>query len=110
HLSLCPPVPEPGFTDPDEMLRVWGRDWGADNEVGQLKIVLMRRPGDEMHVIRADAYDEAAEALVDPNGRWYWRDRNPPDVPKMQAQHDHLAAMLADEGVEVVYVEGVKGP
>jgi N-dimethylarginine dimethylaminohydrolase len=63
-----------------------------------------------MRVIRAGTYDEAAGALVDPAGRWYWLDREPPDLPLMQAQHDNLAAALADEGVEVVYLEGVKGP
>jgi N-dimethylarginine dimethylaminohydrolase len=110
YLSLCPSVPEPGFTEPAEMERVWGRNWGADDDVGRLRMALLRRPGDEMNVIRAGTYDEAAEALVDPEGRWYWRDRNPPDLALMQTQHDRLAAVLADEGVELVYVEGVRGP
>lgn len=110
YQSFCPPEPEPGFTDPAEMVRVWGRDWGADSEVGRLRMVLMRRPGDEMQVIRAGTWNPAAEALVDPDGMWYWRDCQPPDIPLMQAQHDRLAATLADEGVELVYVEGVRGP
>jgi N-dimethylarginine dimethylaminohydrolase len=110
YQTFCPSVPEPGFTDPEEMLRVWGRNWGADSDVGRLRMVLMRRPGDEMQVIRAGTYNPAAGGLVDPEGRWYWLDRNPPDIPKMQAQHDRLAATLADEGVEIVYVEGVRGP
>jgi N-dimethylarginine dimethylaminohydrolase len=111
YQTFTPPAPEPGFTDPQEMVRVWGRNWGAGDEVGQLKIVLMRRPGDEMRVIHANGtYDAAAGALVDPEGRWYWLDRSPPDIAKMQAQHDRLAATLADEGVEVVYVDGIEGP
>jgi N-dimethylarginine dimethylaminohydrolase len=110
YQSFCPPTPEPGFSDPAELVRVWGRNWGGDNEVGQLRMVLMRRPGDEMQVIRAGTYNDEAEALVDPDGRWYWKDRNPPDIALLQTQHDRLAAALADEGVEVHYVEGVEGP
>lgn len=109
YLSFTPSVPEPGFTDPNEMVRVWGRNWGADSDVGQLRMVLMRRPGDEMHVIRGGTWDDEAEALVDPDGLWYWRDRNPPNIPLMQQQHDALAATLADEGVELFYVDGEQG-
>ena len=36
--------------------------------------------------IRPGTYDPAAGGLVDPEGRWYWLDRNPPDIAKMQAQ------------------------
>lgn len=110
YLSLCPSVPEPGFNDPGEMMRVWGRNWGADSDVSTLRMVLMRRPGDEMEVIRPGTYNAAAGGLVDPEGGWYWLDKDPPDIARMQAQHDRLAATLADEGVEIVYVEGVKGP
>ncbi|ACZ40032.1 dimethylarginine dimethylaminohydrolase family protein [Sphaerobacter thermophilus] len=110
YQSFTPPEPEPGFNDPAEMEAVWGRVWGANSEVGQLRMVLMRRPGEEMNVIQGGQYSEEAEALVDPQGRWYWRDRNPPDLAKMQHQHDVLSATLRDEGVTVVYVEGVEGP
>ncbi|HUG14679.1 MAG TPA: arginine deiminase family protein [Thermomicrobiales bacterium] len=110
YQSFCPPEPQPPFTDPAEMVRVWGRNWGANSEVGALRMVLMRRPGDEMRVVRPGTYVEAAGGLVDPDGRWYWLDREPPDIPLMQAQHDALAAALADEGVDVVYIEGVSGP
>ena len=68
HQVLCPPVPEPGFHDPGELERVWGAQWGSHDEVGVLRDVLMRRPGDELAQIRADAWDESAQALVDPAG------------------------------------------
>jgi N-dimethylarginine dimethylaminohydrolase len=106
HQTLCPPTPAPGFGDPNEMERVWGQNWGASDEVGLLRMVLMRRPADEMLRIRADCWDERAQALVDPNGMWYWTDRTPPDLPRMQAQHDGLADALRQEGVEVCYVAG----
>jgi N-dimethylarginine dimethylaminohydrolase len=105
HQTLCAPTPEPGFSDPREMERVWGENWGADDEVGPLRLVLMRRPGRELEVVRADCWDERAQALVDPDGGWYWLDRDPPDIPKLQAQHDGLAATLDAEGVIVKYVD-----
>jgi len=107
HQTLCPPVPSPGFADTAELVRVWGREWGASDDVGRLRMVLMKRPGEEMLRIRADCWDERAQALVDPDGRWYWSHRTPPDLPLMQAQHDGLADALRAEGVEVVYVEGM---
>jgi N-dimethylarginine dimethylaminohydrolase len=106
HQTLCPPTPSPGFDDPAEMLRVWGREWGASDDVGQLRMVLVRRPGDELLRIRADCWDERAQALVDPEGKWYWTHREPPDLPLMQAQHDGLVAALRQDGVEVCSVEG----
>lgn len=106
HHYLCGPVPAPPFEKPAELERVWGCNWGASSEVGPLRMVLMKRPGDELRVVRADCWDERAQALVDPEGRWYWRDRMPPDIALLQQQHDGLAAALRAEGVEVCYVEG----
>ena len=47
HLSLCPAVPEPPFDDPGELEGVWGRRWGASDEVGRLRVVLVREPRGE---------------------------------------------------------------
>ena len=44
-------VPEPAFEARDELERVWGRAWGCDNDVGQLRVVLMHRPGDELKIV-----------------------------------------------------------
>ena len=68
HQMLCPPVAEPPFQDPRELERVWGERWGSVDEVGALRSVLMRRPGPELEQIRADVWNPAAQALVDPNG------------------------------------------
>jgi N-dimethylarginine dimethylaminohydrolase len=106
HLSLCPAVPEPAFGDPAELERVWGRRWGASDEVGRLRTVLVRAPRDEWACVRADAWNEAAGALVDPGGMWYWESREPPDLALVAAQHAGLVAALRADGVEVVFVEG----
>jgi N-dimethylarginine dimethylaminohydrolase len=106
HLSLCPAEPEPPFGDAGELERVWGRRWGASDEVGRLRVVLVRAPRGEWACVRADAWNEAAGALVDPDGMWYWESREPPDLDLVAAQHAGLVATLRAEGVEVVFVEG----
>ncbi len=107
HQARMAPAAEPPFHD--QLEAVWGRPWGASDEVGPLRRVLVRRPGDEFERISADAWDEEAQALVDPQGRWYWTDRTPPDLELIRSQHDGLIAALRDEGVEVVVAEPLGG-
>jgi N-dimethylarginine dimethylaminohydrolase len=103
HQTRMRSAAEPPFHE--QLVEVWGERWGAWDEVGTLRRVLVRRPGDELAAITADAWDEEAQALVDPEGQWYWTDRNAPDLPKVHAQHAGLVAALEDEGVEVVQAE-----
>jgi N-dimethylarginine dimethylaminohydrolase len=105
HQMLCPPVAEPPFQDPAELERVWGERWGSVDEVGALRSVLMRRPGSELEQIRADAWNPAAQALVDPNGGWYWESEDPPDLPLVARQHGGLVAALEAEDVRVYFAE-----
>jgi len=91
---------EPAFHDVLE--EVWGRRWGAHDETGVLRSVLVRPPSSGLARVRADAWDDEAQALVDPDGRWYWTDRRPPDLDRLAAQHRGLVHALVDEGVDVV--------
>ena len=91
--------------DPAELERVWGERWGSVDEVGALRSVLMRRPGPELEQIRADAWNPAAQALVDPNGGWYWESEDPPDLPLVARQHGGLVAALEAEDVRVYFAE-----
>ncbi len=59
--------PEP-FEDPAELDRTWGRQWGAWDEVGQLREVLVRPIGEELDQIDAAAWDPDLDGLVDPSG------------------------------------------
>ena len=93
----------------EEIESVWGERWGASDEVGRLRRVLVRRPGDEFARIRADAWDEEAQALVDPDGGWYWTDRKPPRLDLVADQHAGLVSVLRDEGVDVVEAEPLGG-
>jgi N-dimethylarginine dimethylaminohydrolase len=108
HQAAMEGAAEPPFYE--ELEQVWGARWGASDEVGPLRRVLVRRPGSELEAIRADAWDERLGALVDPGGRWYWTDRDPPDLDKVAAQHEGLVAALRAEGVEVDVAEPLGGP
>jgi N-dimethylarginine dimethylaminohydrolase len=105
HQSLFPPLATPPFESPEELERVWGARWGANSEVGRLRAVLMRRPSAELERIRADGWDEAAGALVDPDEGWYWESEAPPDLELVASQYDGLVAALAAEGVAVHFAE-----
>src|SRR5215212_3793742 len=107
HQARMEPAAEPPFHD--ELESVWGRAWGAADEVGPLRRVLVRRPGDALARIRADAWDEEAQALVDPDGQWYWTDREPPDLERVAAQHAGLVRALEREDVEVVVADPLGG-
>src|SRR5919108_812150 len=90
HLTLLRGDDGTPFSHPAEQERVWGRAWGAHDEVGRLRTVLVRRPRDEFASVRADCWHEEAGALVDPDGLWYWEDRRPPDLELVNAQHRAL--------------------
>jgi N-dimethylarginine dimethylaminohydrolase len=85
-----------------EIEEVWGRPWGAHDEVGRLRVALVRPPGPALDAIRGDAWNPELGALVDPDGGWYWTRQDPPDRERAGAQHAGLVAALRDEGVEVV--------
>jgi N-dimethylarginine dimethylaminohydrolase len=104
-VSLCPAEAEPAFETDAQQELVWGRRWGATDEVGPLRQVLMRAPGDEFARVRTDCWDERAQALVDPAGGWYWESREAPDLGLIQSQHAGLVAALEAEGVDVVLIE-----
>ena len=104
-VSLCPAEAEPAFETDAQQELVWGRRWGASDEVGPLRQVLMRAPGDEFARVRSECWDERAQALVDPDGGWYWESREAPDVALMRSQHAGLVAALEAEGVDVVLIE-----
>jgi N-dimethylarginine dimethylaminohydrolase len=73
----------------DDMATYWGR-WGATSEVGRLRSVLLRRPGAEI------------EGVVDPDEP-RWRDVMHPGLAR--AQHDRMAEIYREHGVEVYYVQ-----
>jgi N-dimethylarginine dimethylaminohydrolase len=74
-----------------------------------LRRALVRRPGPELERISADAYDDDAGALVDPDGGWYWTGREAPDLERVAAQHSGLVTALRAEGIDVTVAEPLGG-
>ena len=108
-IKLFGSEPEPAFEHPDRLTKLWGRNWGCDNDVGQLRVVLMHRPGSEFEVIDPSKRIPETGSYGDLEAGWYWQSETIPPLTEMQAQHDALADALRAEGVEVVYLEGVDG-
>ena len=106
-IKLFGSEPEPAFEDTGRLERLWGRDWGCDNDVGQIRAVLMHRPGEEFNVIDPSKRIEETNSFGDLDAGWYWQSESIPPLEEMQAQHDGLADALRAEGIEVVYLEGV---
>lgn len=107
HQTRMTGAAEPPFDA--ELESVWGRRWGSSDEVGRLRMVLVRDPGDSLGRIAEGHWDADAGALVDPQGRWYWTREAPPEPERMTEQHRGLVAALEREGVEVA-VAGSLGP
>ncbi|MEQ9489539.1 MAG: arginine deiminase family protein [Alphaproteobacteria bacterium] len=108
-MKLFGSQPEPAFDHPDRMKTVWGREWGCDNDVGQIRTVMVHRPGPEFGVIDPSKYIEETGGFGDVETGWYWQSEEIPPLEEMQTQHDGMVQVLKDEGIEVVYLEGVEG-
>lgn len=106
-IKLFGSEPEPAFEDADRLSRLWGRAWGCDNDVGQIRAVLMHRPGDEFAIIDPDKRIAETGSYGDLEAGWYWQSETIPPLVEMQAQHDAFADALRAEGAEVIYLEGV---
>lgn len=100
--------PSPAFETKERQLKDWGLEWGCDNDVGQIRKVLMHRPGDEFNIIDPSKKIDEIGSYGDLQAGWYWQSLEIPPLAEMQAQHDFLAETLRNEGVEVVYLEDIK--
>jgi N-dimethylarginine dimethylaminohydrolase len=72
----------------DEVEKYWGRSWGANTEVGRLRMVMLHRPGEEM------------KSVQPPLERWRYTEM--PNLEEMQRHHENLVKAFRDEDVEVV--------
>ncbi|HEV8674511.1 MAG TPA: arginine deiminase family protein [Methylomirabilota bacterium] len=106
-MAAFPSLAEPPFEHPTMQEYVWGRRWGCTTDVGPLRAVLVHRPGPELNRVDPAKYLEDIGAWGDREEGWYWRGPEPPDLARMQAQHDAMVAALRQEGVEVVALDGV---
>ena len=97
--------PEPAFETESEQVEVWGQNWGCNSDVGNLRKVLMHRPGDELKIVDPAKKLPDIGAYGDPDKGWYWRGDVVPDLEAQQAQHDGLVEALREEQVEVVFLD-----
>jgi len=100
--------PEPAFESRDQQESVWGRQWGCDNDVGQIRLCLMHRPGAEMNIIDPAMRIDEIGSYGDRHKGWYFQSDVIPDWDEFRSQHDHLVQVLQAEGVEVVYLDSVE--
>ncbi len=107
-IKLFDSQPEPAFESPDQQLAVWGRQWGCDNDVGQIRLCLMHRPGEEMNIIDPAKRIEAIGSFGDLERGWYLQSDVLPDWDTFRAQHDGLVDVLRREGAEVVFLDSVE--
>ncbi len=73
----------------EDMHWVWG-EWGLNSEVGKLRAVLLRKPGKEIEDVDPKVARFSEVAL---------------DVEEARREHDELAEIYRNHGVEVYYVE-----
>jgi N-dimethylarginine dimethylaminohydrolase len=106
--QLLGPEPTPSFEDPAELTATWGQKWGAADEVGTLRSVLMRRPNVGLADVDEARWSDDLQALVDPDGRWYWTDRHAPDLAVIDQQYDDLVTTIRGEGVEIVFASDLE--
>jgi N-dimethylarginine dimethylaminohydrolase len=97
--------PEPAFETESEQVEVWGQSWGCNSDVGNLRKVLMHRPGAELDVVDPAKKLPDIGAYGDPDKGWYWRDSAPPDIEGQKKQHDALVEALREEQVEIVFLD-----
>ena len=81
---------DPPHEDPAEMEASWGRVWGLSNDVGQIRTVLMHRPGAELGIVDPTKRIESIGSYGDLDEHWYFqsedassRGRSMPAVARM---------------------------
>ena len=97
--------PAARFEDEDQLTKYWGGVWGIDYDVGQIRDVLVHRPGAEMALVDPAKRIPEIAAYGDREAHWYYQSDTLPDVTAMQRQHDAMVAALQNAGVTVHYVD-----
>ncbi len=78
----------------DELPKIWGRPWGAQSEIGRLRMVMVSRPSD----------NEASPDVRD-NPHFFAAQGEFPNLDLMRKQHQEMVKVLEEFGSEVVYFD-----
>jgi N-dimethylarginine dimethylaminohydrolase len=97
--------PDSRFEDGDQLAQYWGGVWGIDNDVGQIRSVLVHRPGPEMALVDPAKRIPEIAAFGDREKNWYYQSDTMPDIALMQSQHDAMVAAMQAAGITVHQVD-----
>ncbi|UOR13825.1 dimethylarginine dimethylaminohydrolase family protein [Halobacillus amylolyticus] len=102
-------VTEP-FHDKTMLQEIWGENWGASTDIGRIKKVLMHRPGKEILKLHSNAQQIESGTVLDRNIKGTtpedYQNTDLPNLDLLQTQHDQLAHVLSNEGIDIVYLKG----
>ncbi|MBP3953577.1 dimethylarginine dimethylaminohydrolase family protein [Bacillus suaedae] len=97
------------FEDGKRITAVSTNHWGMTNSVGQIDKVVVHRPGAEIQELKKSVFEKKSNSLVlrDKNGRIknYCQAAQPPNLERMQAQHDQLIKTLIKMGAQVIELQ-----
>src|SRR4026208_2520459 len=92
--SKAPEIDLESLTFMDELPKIWGRPWGAQSEMGRLRMVMVSRPSDS----------EASPDVRD-NPHFFASQGGFPNLSLMRKQHSEMVKVLEQFGSEVVYFD-----
>lgn len=81
----------------DEIEMAWGEKWGYNSTFGQIKKVLVYRPGEEQ-----------LDDLIQTDRQLFNLPEGSTDLGKMQKQHDAMCDAMRNHGVEVIHLDPPK--
>ncbi|UOQ92059.1 hypothetical protein MUO14_16360 [Halobacillus shinanisalinarum] len=98
------------FHDKTVLQEIWGESWGAPTDIGRIKKVMMHRPGKEILKLHNNAQQIESGTVLDRNIKGAtpedYQNTRLPNLDLLQTQHDQLAQVLSNEGIDIVYLEG----
>ncbi|AWB42997.1 amidinotransferase [Paenibacillus sp. CAA11] len=95
------------------METIWGQNFGVDNPTGQIRQVLMHRPGHEITKLHEQSGQIESGPLLLHQIKGNTHNNSPSELPDpalVKAQHKALTRALEKEGAEIVYLEGQTDP
>ena len=89
-----PPQPLFDIDYLDELEATWGRKWGAQTQIGQLRAVMLQPP----------TWGQVDSPIVREDPIYFGWPKGLPNIDSMRKNHESLVKIFADEGVEVFYL------
>ncbi|WP_163528723.1 dimethylarginine dimethylaminohydrolase family protein [Halobacillus ihumii] len=110
HRYLSRKIVDEPFHDKKQLKDMWGETWGVVNDIQPIKKILMHRPGKEILSLHNNAQQIEYGSILAKNIKGTLPQNGEttglPNLGRLQIQHDQLAKVLTQEGIEVIYLEG----